>query len=355
VTARTGSSDRPFDWIEVALFLCAAAVTTTIWSVVDRKRTNYARLNDWFRVFVRFVVAATIVVYGSWKVFVLQMAPLRYGQLLQPLGAFSPEGLLWAFMGAAPAYEVATGAAEVLAGVLMFVPRLATLGTLICLADSLQVFALNMTYDVPVKLMSLHLVVLTLFLLAPHARRLGDFFLLGRRAEPVTERALFADARANRRAVAVQLMLGAWLAVMAFWGSFRNWSRREQEPKSLLSGVWNVTAMSVDGVPQPAVLTDSARWRRVIFDGPLMVLQGMDERPTPYTAMFDSTARTITLHRRSDRAWNAQLSFEHPTESDVRLEGDLDAHHVQAELRRLPGFLLVDRGFHWVQERPFHR
>jgi hypothetical protein len=354
VTARTGSSDRLFDWVEVFVFLCIAAMAMIVWSVVDRRRANYDRLNRWFRLFVRFALAATIMEYGSWKVFALQMAPVRFAQLLQPLGAFSPEGLLWAFMGAAPAYEVATGAAEVLAGALMFVPRLSTLGTLICLADALQVFALNMTYDVPVKLMSFHLILLSLFLLAPYARRFSEFFVLGRQAEPVTEVALFADSRANRRAVAVQLIVGAWLVVMPLWGSLRNWERQRQ-PNPPFYGVWNVTAMSVDGVQHPAVLSDSARWRRVIFEGPRMVLQGMDERQTPYTAMIDTSTRVITLHRRSDKLWNAQLKFEHPADGDVRLEGDLDAHHVRAELRRVPGFLLVDRGFHWIQERPFHR
>jgi len=258
-------------------------------------------------------------------------------------------------MGAAPAYEMATGAAEVLAGVLMFVPRLATLGTLICLADALQVFALNMTYDVPVKLMSFHLVLLSLFLLAPHARRLAAFFVLGQQAEAVTEAPLFTRSRANRRAVAIQLIVGAWLVVIAFWGSLRNWREREKQPKPRFYGVWNVTAMSVDGVEHPAVLTDSVRWRRVIFEGPLMVLQGMDERQTRYTAIIDSSERAITLRRRSDKAWSAHFKFEHPADREVRLEGDLDAHHVRAELSRLPGFLLVDRGFHWIQERPFHR
>ena len=41
------------------------------------------------------------------------------------------------------------------------------LGALVCLVDAVEIFALNMTYDVPVKLFSFHLVIMSLFLLAP--------------------------------------------------------------------------------------------------------------------------------------------------------------------------------------------
>ena len=354
-TAQTGSSDRPFDWVEVFCFFCVSVAAATVWSILDRERANYDKLNRWFRLFVRFALAATMIEYGSWKVLVQQMPPLRFSQLVQPMGAFSPEGLLWAFMGAAPAYESATGVAEVLAGVLMFVPRTATLGTLICLADLLQVFLLNMTYDVPVKLMSFHLILLALFLLAPYARRFGDFLVMGRYTAPAVEAALFAESRKNLRAISAQIVVGAWLTIIYLTGALRNWTAREKIPKGPFQGVWNVTAMSVDGVGRPPLLTDSSRWRRVVFDGPQMVLQGMDERPTPYTAAVDPSTRRITLGRRTDKAWKAQLTFGNPAPGELRVEGDLDGHHVQAELARVSGFLLVDRGFHWVQERPLHR
>ena len=51
--------------------------------------------------------------------------------------------------GLGPAYEIFTGCAEVAGGLLLIVPRTATLGALISLADMSQVDTLNMTYDVP--------------------------------------------------------------------------------------------------------------------------------------------------------------------------------------------------------------
>ena len=51
---------------------------------------------------------------------------------------------------------------------LLFIPRPAA-GRAGRLAATMQIFTLNMTYDVPVKLFSFHLILMSLFLLAPDA------------------------------------------------------------------------------------------------------------------------------------------------------------------------------------------
>jgi hypothetical protein len=62
------------------------------------------------------------------------------------------------------------------AGFLLIFPRTTMLGALVGLADMIQVFMLNMTYDVCVKTTSFHLLLLSLFLLAPDLPRLFTFF-----------------------------------------------------------------------------------------------------------------------------------------------------------------------------------
>ncbi len=125
----------------------------------------------------------------------------RLYTLMEPFGNMSPMGVLWASIGASPAYEIFAGCAEMLGGILLIVPRTTMLGALICLADMTQVFMLNMTYDVPVKLFSFHLILMSLFLLAPDVKRLLDMFFFNRPVQPSTQFPLFATPRANRIAV----------------------------------------------------------------------------------------------------------------------------------------------------------
>ena len=110
-----------------------------------------------------------MISYGMDKAVPLQMPSPSLARLLEPYGNFSPMGVLWASVGASRSYEILVGFAELAGGVLLFVPRTATLGALICLFDTLQIFTLNMTYDIPVKLFAFHLIVLSLFLVAPQS------------------------------------------------------------------------------------------------------------------------------------------------------------------------------------------
>src|SRR5262249_52796245 len=151
---------------------------------------------------------------------------------------------------------------------LLLMPRTTTLGTLICLADLTQVFVLNMTYDIGVKQISFHLILLCLFLLAPEFKRLIDFFVFPeRQTEPSTQPPLFAAASLNRIALFVQLALGLYLIAMQ---TFANWSfwyaAGDKSPRSPLYGIWNVDQLSIDGEVLPSFLADyDRRWRRVIF------------------------------------------------------------------------------------------
>ena len=142
-----GSGDKMFDWVFVLCLLTFSAVVTLLWSVIDRRRHNYVWLQKWFRVYLRFGVATTMLGYGMQKAIPLQMPAPSLTRLLEPYGNFSPMGVLWASIGASFPYERVVGLAELLAAGLLFIPQTVLLGGLVSLADSIQIFTLNMTYD----------------------------------------------------------------------------------------------------------------------------------------------------------------------------------------------------------------
>src|ERR1700689_3771677 len=207
----SGSGDKTFDWVLIFWLLVVAALVTGLWSTLDRKRDNYVTLHKWFRVFIRIALAGQMITYGMDKIIPLQMPFPYLTRLFEPFRDFSPMGVLWASIGASPAYETFAGCAEMLGGILLIFPRTTTLGALVCVADMTQVFMLNMTYDVPVKQLSFHLLLLSLFLLAPEGRRLADFFFRSRAVAPSTQPQLFQTRRANRIALAAQVAFGVWL------------------------------------------------------------------------------------------------------------------------------------------------
>ncbi len=354
-----GSGDKVFDWVLVFCLLIIAAVTTIVWSILDGQRLSYVALNKWFRVFIRFALASQMLTYGLIKLVPLQMPFPHLVKLLEPFGNFSPMGVLWSSIGASPAYEMFAGSAEVLAGILLIIPATATLGALVCLADCIQVFTLNMTYDVPVKLLSFHLILMCLFLLAPELRRLADFSVLNRVPGPCTQAPLFRTRRANRIAVAAQIVFGMCLLGMNIYSSWSMWhSYGGGAPKSPLYGIWNVEQLSIDGQVHPPLLTDADRWHRMVFEGPTQAaFQNMNDSFTPYVAEINTKDKTIALKQFKDKDWTSNLKFQGTPENQMTLDGEIDHHkiHMQLQLVDRNSFNLVKRGFHWVQEFPFQR
>ena len=355
----SGSGDKTFDWVQIFLLVVFAAMATAIWSALSRKCENHVTLYKWFHLFIRFTLAGQLIGYGLDKAIPLQM-PLPYlTRLLEPFRDFSPMGVLWSSIGASRSYEIFAGCAETLGGILLIFPRTTMLGALVSLMDMIQVFMLNMTYDVPVKLLSFHLILMSLFLLMPEGQRLAGFFFRNRTVGPSTQPQLFETPRANRIALIAQIVLGGWLIGMNVYGSWTSWYEYGGgRPKSALYGIWDVDELSIDGQLRSPLLIDYGRWRRVVFDFPdEMAFQRMDDSFAHYGAAIKVDDKTMVLTKHSDKDWKASFSFQRTADDQLTLDGNMDNHRIHIQLRLVDRskFMLVSRGFHWIQEYPFNR
>lgn len=357
----SGAGDQTAIWVLVFCILVAAVVATAMWTAVDR-RTSHPRLAAWFTLFLRLCLGGQMLSFGFSKLIPIQMPGPTLTQLLQPYGNLSPMSVLWLQVGSSYPYEMALGAAEVVAGLLLFVPRTAALGAAVSLASMTQVLLMNMTFDVPEKLLSSHLLLISLFLLAPYLRRLVNVFVLQRACEPLTQPSLFTDARRNRIAAWVQMTIGIWVA---FSGGFDRWVVWQDQygaasPKSELYGIWEVRDFTLDGQPLPPLTTDENRWQRLIFDDPAAATyQQMNGELVPVRADFlsDSRLELTTLTNTTGgndgrRPPFATLSADQPTPDRLLLHGQLRDRPVAINLERVDpnSFTLRSRGFHWVQD-----
>ena len=352
-----GSGDTTYDYVVAFCYAVLAATAALVWTLLDRKRANYARLHEWLRIYVRFFLAASMVSYGAYKVFPSQFPAPSLDRLIQPIGDASPMGLLWTFIGASRAYEFFSGAAEMLGGLLLLGRRTTLLGALVCVGVVGNVVMLNFSYDVPVKLYSSHLLLMAVFLIAPDVRRLANFFLFNRAAAPAEVRPLFRRVWLNRAALACRTLLLLGIAGLALSQSYQGIVDYAPS-RSPFYGIWNVEELEIDGQARPALLADESRWARVIFDFPgLLAVQLMNQSRERYGLNLDLQKKVLELTKRDDPKWKSALSFKHAGPGLLALEGTFDGHKMRARLRRIenPKFRLVDRGFHWINEYPFNR
>ena len=357
--AFTGSADTLERYTTYFNYVVIAIVAAAVWSVLDRRRPHYLKLSEWLRAWVRLNLATIIFGYGFAKVIPTQFGSVSLDTYTKPLGEFSPMGLLWTFMGSSAPYTIFTGAFEVLGGVLLLFRRTASLGALILLGVLANVAMLNFSYDVPVKIFTLNLLVLTAFIAAPDLRRLANVLLLNRAAPPRPMPPLFARRRLSYAAIAAAgLLIGyiVWSDVSGNLSTVRESAlARAASP---IYGIYDVEAFRRNDVDVTPVLPEQARWRRVIFDaGNRVSIRRISEVVNRYSAKFDSSAKSVTLSSRPAGSPPLTLIFEQPDADHLILRGRLGSDDVVVRLRRVDEmqYLLLSRGFNWIQETPFNR
>lgn len=369
----SGSGDKTTDWILIFCYLTLAVAGTIVWSLLDRRRTQYRRLHDWLRVAVRYAVGFTMLGYGMAKVIKLQFPDPSLARLIEPLGEFSPMGLLWTFMGYSKAYTFFGGAAEVLGGLLLFFRRTTMLGAFVTGGVMLNVAMMNFAYDVPVKLLASHLCLMCGFLLLPEARRLLQFFVLNRPVAPSPVTRPFTRVWPTRAAWAVKAVFVGYAVITATTGALE--ARKlygELAPKPPIYGLYEVDELRRDNVVVPPLLTESRRWRKVIVGSTnALSLRLMDDSVVNYGATYDAAAGTITLSpvptlnptgamspgQKPAPHTTGSLTWVRHDATRLTLTGTILGETYVAQLRRIDetAFRLKSRGFHWVSELPFNR
>jgi hypothetical protein len=359
-------SDSAFQWTVLFLMAAASVLATALWSVLDRRREGYPRLAAWLTLYLRFVLATAMFYFGMAKAIPTQM-PFVLNRLVEPFGNFSPEGVLWSQVSISPPYQMALGAAELVAGVLLLVPRAVPAGALLCAVDMTQVFLLNMTYDIRLKTVSSLLLLMSVFLLAPYAARLATVLFSDRGVPAVHRPELFGTRRANRIALVAQLVVGLLLLGVTAVQNWQQWSR----PMPELYGIYRVDGFSAEGYRRDPLLTDQLQWRRVIFDrsfniaDPLrLTIQHMDDSFEEYGGSIDASrhfidlAHYVELGTFKETPVRVRLTYWWPGENRLVIDADDYAgHRIHAWCTKVDptSFPLVERGFSWVREQPYNR
>lgn len=353
----TGSGDKLYDWIWHVCILGLAFVAGSIWTLVDRGRTDYAKLRNWFILFVTYYLAYFLLVYGIIKLYYLQFRPPNLERLFQEVGHISPMRLLWTFMGFSKGYTIFSGFCETLAGALLLFRRTRTLGALTAVGVMLNVFMLNMSYDVPVKLFSLQLMIMGLYLASLDWKRLLAFFILNEPIDPKAEEPLVQNKRGQYVVIGMQMLLIGYTVLTQVMGGIEGSNAYgEGREKSPLYGVYEVETFVHQGDTLAPLLTDTTRWRRILFDYPGRSSIGlMDAGYLRYQTEIDTLEQTITFTG-SDTT-NQHIFTYQQTDSTLFMDGIWrnDTISILFQTYPIEKFGLLNRGFHWVNEVPYNR
>lgn len=341
----TGSGDTALHHIYNLWVVVFAIIAAVIWSVLDWRRPNYKTLARWLHVLLRYTLAAAMFSYGWVKVFPSQFPMPTPGALATPLGDLNPHSLLWNFMGYSPGYSMFTGAAELLAGFLLIWRRTATLGAIVAAGVLSNVVALNFFYDTAVKLWSMNLLGIAVYLVARDFQRLVNVLVLNRPAQPQD-----LEPLARKRWARIGLGVLKIIVVLGYFmqGPQSYYRAREMriDPGAPLYGAWDVEQFLVKGQPLAAGQNGRA-WKKLTSAYGNSVFATTQEGTRRNFEVTYQTNR-ISFKANSDGKTSV-LQFSRDGEI-VNLEGPFEGEDVKIRLksRAIPR-RLIDWGWHWVK------
>jgi hypothetical protein len=214
---------------------------------------------------------------------------------------------------------------------------------------------LNMSYDVPVKLYSFHLLLKAVFLLAPDVPRLAALLVFNRRVDPARPQRLFAMNALNRGIMVFQILFGVWAFAGAYAEALATVNYRAAGRSTPFYGVWFVDEFSVDGLIREPVITDETTWARMVIEFPDQIAIQTANGSLRRFITRQQGPSVAALQDIDNAESTAKLTFSSPEADRLTVDGEINGHQVRAVLHREQRtFLLTTRGFHWINT-PFNR
>ena len=349
----TGSGDRSFDYVRFALNFILAFLISVTWSLLDKKRTSYTTLFYWFQSILRAFLCIAMIIYGLAKVFKGQFADPSLELLLQPVGQMSPMGLAWTFMGHSMVYNLFIGILEILGGLLLLNRKTSILGSVLILGIMMNVAIMNLTYDIPVKLFSIHLVIMAVILLIANGNRIMGFFLKNEAIEKVSyinyikNKSLLKVIRFLKKTIIIVV------TVIVVLQCFVNFKATEQlRSNSKMRGIWETAVFIKQSDTLAPLLTDSFRWRYLIIDyKEKAVIKKMNDSIERYSFEENSETKEVIFKRLTDSVTH-KFTYLISNSDELQLNGK--ELNISFKKMATSKFRLLNRKFHWINESTYN-
>jgi hypothetical protein len=265
-------------------------------------------------------------------------------------------GLAWAFLGFSKGYNLFMGIAE-FAAILLLFRRTLTAGLLITLMTTSNVMAVNYFYDVPVKILSTMLVIMTVFLLLRDAKRLFLFFFTGLAISlPVI---IAPEIKLKGLRILKFIFKGMILIYIVLIAGYEAMEMEklygDGAPKPRLYGIYKVKSM-IRNVNASTQLQEK-NWKQLIVESEYSLRVMFNDNSTQrYFAEAIDSGKIISLVGVMGNKDSCYFNYSTPQAGILIFNGQINQDKVEIVLQKdtvsRQSFELIKTGFHWINEYP---
>lgn len=346
--------DGIFGYVQLFAFGLLSGIIACIFFLINKGIKKASRLSHWIIVYLRYSLAIAMLGYGFMKIIMDegQFIFPSVATLEHPVGDLSPMGLLWAFMGYSQPYEIFTGIAEIAGGYFLFFNRTKALGSLIVIGVMTNVVMMEFSYDVSLKLISIHLLLISFLVLSPDIQRIIDFFIFHKTISLTN-----SVNNIDKRWLRISRVVLKSIIIVGFTSSIIYTYRSvPSSPKSHLYGVYIAERFILNNDTANVSKVEENGWNKMIIDNDYNYTQiiTIDDSTTYYKAIIDTTRQTLQLTVFNDTATKYLFVYREKPGDYLELSGKLNGDDVSITFKRknIRKYRLVSRGFNWINEYP---
>lgn len=156
------------------VFIAVLMIFSLVIILPNRFKSFYERIGliRHSKTIVAFFLSLILLKYGFDKLFKQQFYLPEPNLLYTPLGELDKDILYWSTMGVSYSYNLFLGIAELIPAILLLRKKTRELGALLAVFVLMNVFVINLSFDISVKLFSFILLCLSLYLAMPLINRI---------------------------------------------------------------------------------------------------------------------------------------------------------------------------------------
>jgi len=242
-----------------------------VWTYTDRQRTRtYDEAFYWLRVILRYRLALALLAYGFLKLYALQAPYPSLSSLNTPYGDFNRWKLFSLSLGIVPSYELFLGGVEIGLALLLLFRKTASIGAFMFLIFCGNIFVSNLAYEGGDQVYSLLLITYAFVILSFDLQRIIRLLILQQPTAAATFKPVFEGIRKNGRWILKTAFLLFFVVIYGVKTGVGAKHDPYQYPTTkglpTISGLYNVATFIVNGDTLAYSLTDSLRWRNVVFE-----------------------------------------------------------------------------------------
>lgn len=187
----TWSSDSVIYYIQAIPVLFISILI--YWLITKLRKNNIEHLSHHLHVVISIALSFFLFKYGFIKIFQHQFYTIEPNIAHTPVGQLSKDILFWSSMSTSKFYNLFMGVTEIIAGMLLLFHRFRFLGSIIAVGIFSHVLAINIGFDISVKLLAFSLLISSLYVLGFYRHLLRVFVGKSNTKKYPTHHTIFAN------------------------------------------------------------------------------------------------------------------------------------------------------------------